>query len=133
MESIKPLRRIATALTLYCLPAAAVAGATGADLASAGFMDAGNPFLLSSLALLLLTLYLGWQCLRLKHQNMRDRSSTVAALTTMKELIQALQQNETDLRRQLVDQAAELGQIRTHPQQLTLQSYQEAPAKSAAR
>ncbi|QIB49868.1 hypothetical protein [Pseudomonas sp. OIL-1] len=132
MENNKPLSWISFTLLLSCLPAAANADPI-ANPSPAEFVQLGNPFLLISVGLTLLAVGLGWLCMRLKHQNMRNQSSAVSALSTMRELIETLQQNEAALRDQVIEQTAELAQMKAHPGQLTLQPSVVALAKSSAQ
>lgn len=132
MESQKPLSWICVALVFSCLPSAASAE-PAANPASAGFIQLDEPFVLISAGLSLLVIFLGWHCMRLKHQIMRNQSSAVSALSTMRALVGALQQNEAALRHQLIEQTAELAQIKAHPGQLTLQPSVVALAKSSAQ
>ncbi|WP_150305130.1 hypothetical protein [Pseudomonas saliphila] len=132
MESNKPRSWICFALVLSCLPSAGNADSM-VNPASAEFLQLGNPFVLISAGLSLLVILLAWLCLRLKHQNMRNQSSAISALSTMRELVGGLQQNEAALRDQLIDQTAELAQIKAHPGQLTLQPSVVALAKSSVQ
>lgn len=132
MENNKPLSWISFALILPCLPAAANADSI-VDPSPTEFMQLGNPFLLISVGLLLLAVILGWLCMRLKHQNMRNQSSTISALSTMRALVGELQQNEAALRDQLIEQTAELAQIKAHPGQLTLKASVTPLAKRSAQ
>ena len=132
MESKNPLRWLNVGLLISCLPSAA-----GADPASnsavAGVVQTANPFLLVSVALLLLTAVLGWLCLRLKQQNMRNQSSALSALSAMREMVEALQQSQASLRHQLIEQTSEVAQLKAHPGQLTLQPCTVALARSSAQ
>lgn len=132
MESHKPRSWICFALVLSCLPSASNADALITP-ESAEFLQLGNPFVLISAGLSLLVVLLGWFCIRLKHQAMRNQSSAISALSTMRELVGGLQQNEAALRDQLIEQTAELAQIKAHPGQLTLQPSVVALAKSSAQ
>lgn len=132
MESNKPRSWICFALVLSCLPSAGNADSL-INPASTEFIQLGNPFVLISAGLSLLVILLGWLCMRLKHQNMRNQSSAISALSAMRELVGGLQQNEAALRDQLIEQTAELAQIKAHPGQLTLQPSVVALAKSAAQ
>ena len=132
MESKIPRARVTVGLVLSCLPFAAVAG-LASDSSAAELVRLDNPFLLISVALLLPTVALIWVCMRLKQQNMRNQSSALSALGAMREMVEALQENEAALRHQLIEQTAELAQLKTHPGQLTLRPSVVAPARSSAQ